>query len=1006
MAPPQPEQGSDDWDGGERWEWRSLTVLFCDLVGSTELISRLDDEDYSRTLRRFYAVCTEAIRANSGMVAQYQGDSVVCQFGWPHAEEDDASRAIRAALAVMDGMAVVRLPDGGVLSARAGLASGRIKLQADGGDFGAGAFGASLNKAARLQAIAPAGGVMVCEATRKLAGDAFEYRATEATLLRGFSAAETVFRVLRERARPTSRFDALRRRRSGPLIGRDAELHRLLGALDSARRGEGAAMVLTAPAGYGKSRLLSALCEHPDARDCRTFSLQCASEMRGAALHPLRQFVEWNAGALRRHDPSERHERLTRLFEVVWGLAGEPLRDILDLLSPLGSGTAPNEEETAVPRRRRAFAILRDVLFRRARGAGAVIFIVEDMHWADPSTLEFLHELVAEIAGQPVLVLVTARPDADTLGDAEVLDLAALSAADSAALARQAISASALTPDLLEAVVRRAEGVPLFVEEYAEMLAGSAEQDGPSDQARVPLSLDAIVRSRLDALSPQVQQLARAGSAFGRRFVVGAACRVAALADEDAAGAVEALLGSRLAERAEAGERDTLQFSHGLVRDAIYGSLDGGERRVIHGRIAEQLDADGAANGIGEEVVGEHLSAAGRPAEAIERFLHAAMGATRIGAVAEAHGHLERALAALPRVVDAALHDPLELRIRAIQGPTLMVMRGPGNPAFGAAQDRAIALLQRLDLRAEAVPVIYNAALHAWARGNLAEADRIAGELEDIEQTDPGDGVHMAANTMRGLVAWHQGRNEDARRHLMAVVARYDPARHRDLYAVFLKEFGVFAQFYLALTETVMGNFAAGAAAAERAAAIAHEVRRPHAVGFGMLARFNCALLRGDVATAETAATEALAFAQRQGFPEFAAMAGFTLGWVACRHGRTEEGLASMQAGAASWDATGFASWQPVFAALTAREAVTAGHLDLARTLVEWFSGTAEAQADAPLLLTRALIARADGDAADAVHLAEQAGALAEAQSGRLWLNHIDTAFDPACHDAIGRAHA
>ena len=978
---------------GERWEWRSLTALFCDLVSSTTLLEQLDEEEYSAALRRFYAVVTESVRARAGAVAQYQGDAVVCHFGWPRASEDDASRAIRAALSLTREVRAIELPDGGRLTARAGIASGRVKLRADGGDFGRGTIGASLHRAARLQLLAPPGGTIVCAATRKLAGDLFEYREIPDQRLRGFSVGETVYRVLRERSHPTSRFEALHGRHKARLIGRDAELRRMLERLAAAREGSGTCVALSAPAGYGKSRLVSELRTAAEQMGTRVFTLQCAPETSNVPLQPIREFVEWTAGVLRRHDATERQARIARLFETVWGARGEAFDDLMQLLAPHGSARPPDETQSAALRRRRAFATLREVLYRVASGTRGLVFVVEDLHWADPSTIEFLTELSRDVERRPVLVLTTARPETQDLPGAEHVALSPLSDEEAVTLARQAADATDLAPDVIKTIVQRGEGVPLFIEEYVELMA-SAAASGHSRQAQsIPLSLDAIVRSRLDTLDPQAQNLACAGAAYGRRFGISEAVAITGLAEPQANAATAALVASRLVEPIRDPEGDQLNFSHGLIRDAIYSSMDAPRRREIHNQIANRVMASGGVDTIDENMLAEHLLRAGRPQQALEHFLAAAMLATQAGAAAEALKHLERALEALDQLPHDAPREALELRVRAIQGPALMVTRGPGAAAFGRVQRRAGMLLRRLNLHVEAVPVVYNTALHAWAQGNFAEADAIAAELDEIGRTEPSDGCYMGVNTMRGLVAWHAGHNQEARQNFKAVIERYDPGHHRDLYMVFLKEFGVFARFYLGLTETVLGNIAAGRRAADAALALARDVRRPHAVGFGMLARFNTAMLSGDVATAAAQAGEALEFAGRQGFPEFAAMARFCLGWVDCRKGYRIEGVKAMEAAAVAWAATGFETWRPIFAALTAHEAVAAGFIDTASELVERFTDTAERQAEAPFLIVRALIADSEGRAGDAARMAAAARATAAAQGARLWARVADKAL-------------
>lgn len=978
----------------EVWEWRSLSVLFCDLVGSTELIEALEEESYSTILRRYYAICTDAVRAAGGMVAQYQGDGVICQFGWPHASEDDAVRAVRAATVIVDAVGAVSIPGKLLpLAARVGLASGRIKMRAGGGDFGTGAIGAGLHRAARLQTLARPGSVMVCQATRELAGGMFEYRELKDTQLKGFDASESVFRVLRERSEPTSRFEALRGNRSTALVGRESEIAQLAGQLAAARAGTGSFVNVTAPAGYGKSRLIQALRAQPQAAGCRVFVLQCAPEAQGTPLHPVREFVEWAAGALRRHTNEARHQRLQRLFSTVWGVEDPALNDLLDLLSPVGSGNAADENSSVLVRRRRAFSALGAQLFRSAADAGALILIVEDLHWADASTIDFLTHLAGEIAGNPMLVITTTRPEGSSIAGSETIALTPLSTTETAELVRLAVGGRSLGPEALQAVIDRAEGVPLFVEEYADMLSGTPAGHVSSAAARVPLSLDAIVRGRLDDLGQNARALAGAGAAIGRRFDYRAAGVIAGLDLANAESSAADLVGARLAEEITGDERTEIQFSHGLFRDTIYSSMDQKRQRSIHEQIVAYMRGYEPVHLGGDEVLAEHLALAGRYPEAIDAFVSAAMRSTKVGAVTEAIGHIERGLEALQILPDGLNRDALELRIRAIQGPTLMVMRGPGAPAFGAAQQRARDLLNKLDMQAEAVPVIYNSALHAWARGDLATADRLADELDEIQRDSPSDGGFMAAHTMHGLVAWHEGRNSVAKGHFTEVIGRYDAEKHRDLYSAFLKEFGVFAQFYYALTLTVMGDFAEGQAAAQRALDLARHVRRPHAEGFGMLALFNTAMLRNDVAEAEQWAKDALSFATRQGFPEFMAMSQFCLGWVNCQHGNRAEGSFEMDAAAKFWNMTGFISWQPVFAGIAACEAALGGQLDRAHDLIRQFAATPELQATAPLALAQAILAEAEGTSDRAWHYATTAARTAVGQSGWMWLQRIEAAF-------------
>ena len=304
------------------------------------------------------------------------------------------------------------------------------------------------------------------------------------------------------------------------------------------------------------------------------------------------------------------------------------------------------------------------------------------------------------------------------------------------------------------------------------------------------------------------------------------------------------------------------------------------------------------------------------------------MAAASEGSAAEALAHITRGLVAIEMLPEGSERDRIELRLRAIEGPTLMVTRGPGSPAFGAAQARALTLLRNQDSFEDMIPVIYNTALHAWACGRLADADSATDEIFDILETEPSDGAYLAAHTMRGLVAWHRGDNPAALEHLSATVDRYDPTLHREFYMRFLKEFGVFGRFYLGLTHTVMGETEVGARHAKASLELAKLVKRPHAYGFGLLASFVTAMLRGDVSTAAHYSEESLEFARRQGFPEFVALSLVCQGWVNVRHGAAEAGIKQMEEGIGLWAMTGFENWQAYFATLLSDGYVAVGRLD------------------------------------------------------------------------------
>lgn len=985
---------------GESIEYRGISVMFIDLVGSTDLMESMDPEDFSDLVRGFHSVCNDMVRKRNGVVAQYQGDGVICYFGFPYASEDDAVRAVDAALGIQRALA----DSADQIQARIGISTGTAMIRSDGDHFGSNAVGACINRAARLEALAEPGRILVCDDTHHLIGELFQLRDMGEHELKGFKEPQRLYCVNRRNVGAATRFEALRGGRQTDLIGRGDELDWLLGHLRTVKNQGGRTIAINAEAGIGKSRLINAFQNHPELESTASFVLQCSPEQTGTPLYPIRTYLEWVSGAGRNDDAETRHAKLERLIKTAWGANDEELAVLLDLLSPLGSGMEIDQSESVPLRRQKAFALLSRMLFRSASGRSSMLLAIEDAHWIDPSSADLLQFLTAEAASHPALVVVTTRPEPPfgedgVPGAVEQITLERLSKDDAYVLTRQILGNTELTEAQIDLIIEKSDGVPLFLEEYADMLR-SAGSKGLSD-TQIPLTLGGLVQSKLDRLPPGAQNFGKTAAAIGRSFddvLIGAITKQSkSEIDENTA----ALVDLRLIEREDvSGTSNELTFSHALIRDAIYGTMNRGQRKHLHTAIVDQYLSQGGEMQVDEHVLAYHLARAGRPAEAIERYLNAAMSAAGTGAAAEALGHLEAALGSVNELPEGEERDRLELRIRAVQGPTLMVTRGPGNPDFGNTQSRAMDLVDRLDLHNTMVPVIYNTALHAWAIADLDRAMNISESIALIHDQDPTDAAYMAAHTMRGLIGWHQGKNALAEENLSATVERHDPDLHFDLYSVFLKEFGVFSLFYLGLTKTIQGDFDAGAKLADRAAELGKKMTFPHARGFGMLARFNCAMLRGDVNTADEASAEALEYSTRQGFPEMMAMSRFVQGWVTARNGDPASGVGEMQAGLEIWSATGFTCWQALFAAFLASDMVEIGNLSEAQELLDKYQASVDATGEnqflAPLALARAELLEAEGNISEAQGTATNAKNIAQQQGAMLWRDMVTERFGTA----------
>ena len=405
------------------------------------------------------------------------------------------------------------------------------------------------------------------------------------------------------------------------------------------------------------------------------------------------------------------------------------------------------------------------------------------------------------------------------------------------------------------------------------MLAESAAGRQAMRQPRlrsIPLTLGGLVQNKLDRLNPHAQKVARIGATIGRVFDLQLVQGLSELAQDAFDKALDALETADIAHRDDGmGGRRAASFKHALVQDAVYASLSAAERRRLHGSVADAMLHEGRRPRQAPKCWPEHLLAAGRNAESAEWRLAAAMAAAGEGSAAEALAHITRGLAAIEALPAGPERDRLELQLRAIEGPTLMVTRGPGSPAFGAAQARALTLVARADQPDNLVPVIYNTALHAWACGRLADADQ--GDRRDVR--DPGGASRPTApsSPRTQCAAWWLGIAATTRRRsriLSATVDRYDPELHREFYMRFLKEFGVFGQILSRADAHGDGRDArSGREHARSALELAKLVKRPHAYGFGLLANFVTAIMRGDVATARATARRASNSPGSRAFP-------------------------------------------------------------------------------------------------------------------------------------------
>ena len=776
-------------------ERRQLTVMFCDLVGSTALTAALDPERMERLLRDYQDLCAGEIARFDGFVEHFFGDGVLAYFGYPRASEDAAERAAWAGLGVAEAVGRLPAPLGTPLAVRIGIASGLVVTRGRvlrGGVNEHPVVGQTVQLAARLQACAAPGTVVVATGTHRLIAGLFEFEALGACTLKGLPAAEQVWRITAKRAAAT-RFEATHPAGAAALVGRDQELALLLDRWELARAGDGQAVVLSGEAGIGKSRLSQALCEQVVAggRHC-TVRYQCSPFDGNSALRPAVAHLQ-RACAIGPDDPADaRWDKLER-----WAAArSEAVRAGLPLLAALLEFPAqakPADAPAWSPeqQKERLLGLLAELL---TSGGKPILFLVEDVHWIDPTTLELLELCIERAPASRCMVLLTCRPDFQHgwAGRAGVTALALnrIGRRQSAALVENVAGGARLPREVLEQIVGKTDGVPLFVEELTKAVLESGllrrTEDGyalagPLPPLAIPTTLQDSLLARLDHLGA-AKELAQVGSVIGREFSRAA---VAALSSQDAGavdGALQQLVAAGLMHQHQRPAGVAYTFKHALVQEAAYGTLLLSRRQQLHARCAEALQA--ITPGLAErepEVLARHYTEAGFAERAVELWLVAGWRAVERSANLEAVGHLRKGLAVLAALPEGEARARHEMLLQISLGIPLMACRGYTAPETGEAFQRASDLAEQLGDNVQQARAFYGLFAYYCQLGENRVAESLAARLLRLA-TETGDrDVAAVARRTLGTTRYLLGDHAGGRVEIEASLRLHDAAGHRPL---------------------------------------------------------------------------------------------------------------------------------------------------------------------------------------------------------------------------------
>lgn len=770
-------------------ERRQITVLFCDIVDSTALSTRLDPEDLRSIITAFQRKIAETTALFSGFVAKYMGDGALLYFGYPRAEETDAERAVRAGLALAQAAGAIETP-GVVIRLRVGIATGLVVV----GDLiGSGSaqeqavVGETPNLAARLQSLADPNTVLICPTTLRLIGELFDCEDLGPTRLKGFAADVRVTRVIGESAM-RGRFEALRAASVTPLVGRGEQLDLLLRRWERSRTGAGQVVLISGEPGLGKSRLAVALQGRLQDQPHIRLQYFCSPHRSDSALSPLIGQLERAAGIGRDDAPSGRVEKLRALLART-ATSDDDISLFAELVSPPAlDGGDSAEFDFEQTKERSLLAFMRQIEGLAARQP--VLMIFEDAHWSDPTSIEFLNLAVERIRELPVLLVGTSRPEFRPQWTSEphvtVLTLNRLDAGDTADFVQRVAGRKALPSTIVDQIVRRTDGVPLFIEELTRtvlesgVLREESDQyrlDGPLPSMAIPSTLQASLLARLDRLA-QTREIAQIGAAIGREFPHRLLSLVAGRNDAELQPAITRLIDAGLVSRRGILPEAGYVFKHALVQDAAYATLLRSARQALHARIAAALEQHfGDIAQTQPELLARHHAEAVAPDKAAPYWLAAGRNNSRRGAHVEAARMLDRALAAIRELPEAPSSRQLELEVHLALVPVLMAI-GMASERTREVARRTIELCEQSGAMERALPALFAEASYYSSSGEIKTALQLSSRVVDIGVDNDDPATLLAGHRFAGSCLLWIGDPEAAGQHLDLAVSFADRVAH------------------------------------------------------------------------------------------------------------------------------------------------------------------------------------------------------------------------------------
>jgi class 3 adenylate cyclase/predicted ATPase len=919
-----PEQGATPAETisaeGER---RQLTVMFCDLVGSTELSTRLDPEDLGVIIRDFQETCAKVIAQFDGCIAKYMGDGILVYFGYPRAHENEAERAVMSGLGIIEALAGLEpsCASDAKLAVRIGIATGLVvvgEIIGDGSAQEMTVVGETPNIAARLQALAKPNTLVISPATHKLIEAEFRCEDLGGLQLKGIAEPIYAWQVvgLAEAEREVEESGVAD---GFPLVGRDEEIALLLRRLAQSKDGHGQAVLISGEAGIGKTALAEAVGAQAKKEGFARTTFHFSPYYTNSALYPVIEKIKRRAQWQAADTP------YTKLAKLEQMLANHnwPAEEVVPLFAALASlelpaGRYPPLNLTPQEQKQRILDTLVAWTLEEAERQ-PVFELWDDLHWADPTTLELLDLLINQTATAPLLMAMTFRPEFvppwPTRSHMTPITLSRLAGPDVEAMVTHLASGKALPAEVVQHIVKKTDGVPLYVEELTKVILESEllreETDrydltGPLSAVAIPDTLQESLMARLDRL-PKLREVAQLGAVLGREFEYEMLKAIAPMDEPRLQDGLSQLVEAELLYQRGRPPRATYIFKHALIQDAAYQSLLKRTRQQCHRQVADILESRYPETVETQpELLAHHRTEANSPQTAVEYWLKAGQQAVHRFADREAVGHLEKGLGVLLTLPDTPERARLELTLQTSLGPALMATKGYADPAVGKAYRRARELCQELKDITRLFPVLWGLWMFHLVRAEHEAANDLTKQILAVAQTTGDPDLALEADFAAGLSAFYCGELLSARKHLEKVVSAYDPEQHKGLGSTYGGlDPCVCCLEYLAWTLWLLGYPDQALKRADEAQPLAKQVANLYTQARSLYWDSLLRQFTGQWDVLRERIEVAISMATEHGFAIVLGVGPIMRGWALVAEGRAEEGIKEISQGLKRYRATG-----------------------------------------------------------------------------------------------------